>query len=129
MNGIVNKLLFAGDTFMIHFIHIYIYLQCLLTTYKKQRENTKIKEAGHSRYIYQNELDKPCFQHGMAYGDFKYLTTRAASDKILRDKTLNIATSSKYDGYQCGLASMVYNFFDKKLQVEQLKRKIFLIKK
>ena len=40
----------------------------------------------------------------MAYGDFK----------DLRDKTFNIAKNLKYDGYQRGLASMVYNSFDKK---------------
>ena len=50
----------------------------------------------------------------MAYGDFKDLKRRTASDKILRDNTFNIAKNHKYDGYQGGLASMVYNFFDKK---------------
>ena len=50
----------------------------------------------------------------MAYGDFKDLTRRAAYDKILCDKAFNIAKSSKYDGYQHGLASMVYKCFDKK---------------
>ena len=48
----------------------------------------------------------------MVYGDFKYLTRRTASDKILRDKAFNIAKNWKYDGDQSGLASMVYNFFD-----------------
>ena len=65
-------------------------------------------------HIYQNELDKACFQHGMAYRDFKDLTRRTASDKILRDKTFNIATNAKYDGYQRGLASMLYKRFDKR---------------
>ena len=50
----------------------------------------------------------------MAYGDFKDLAKRTASDKILRDKAFNIAKNPKYDGYQRGLASMVYKFFDKK---------------
>ena len=50
----------------------------------------------------------------MAYGDFKNLTRRRAFAKILRDKAFNIAKNHKYDGYQCKLASMVYNFFDKK---------------
>ena len=50
----------------------------------------------------------------MAYGDFKDLKRRTFSDKILRDKAFNIAKNPKYDGYQRGLASMVYNFFDKK---------------
>ena len=51
---------------------------------------------------------------GMAYGDFKDLTRRTASDKILRDKAFNIAKNLKYDGYQRALASMAYKFFDKK---------------
>ena len=50
----------------------------------------------------------------MAYGDFKDLARRTASDKILRDKPFNITKNPKYDGYQRGLASMIYNFFDKK---------------
>ena len=44
----------------------------------------------------------------MAYGDFKDLTRRTAADKVLKDKTFNIAKDPKYDGYQRG---MVYNFF------------------
>ena len=50
----------------------------------------------------------------MSYGDFKNLTRRAASDKVLKDKTFTIAKNPKYDGCQRGLASMVYKFFDKK---------------
>ena len=50
----------------------------------------------------------------MAYGDFKDIARRTASDKVLRDKAFNIAKNPKYDGYQRGLASMVYKFFDKK---------------
>ena len=49
----------------------------------------------------------------MAYGDFKYLTRRTPSDKILHDKVFNIAKNAKYDGYQRGLGSVVYKFFDK----------------
>ena len=74
----------------------------------------KFKETGDSRYIYQNERDKACFQHDMTYGNFKNLTRRTSSDKILRDKAFNIANNPKYGGYQRGLASMVYKFFDKK---------------
>ena len=50
----------------------------------------------------------------MACGDFKDLARRTGSDKVLRDKAFNIAKNPKYDGYQRGLASMVYKFFDKK---------------
>ena len=51
----------------------------------------------------------------MAFGDFKDLTRRTAVDKVLRDKAFNIAKDSKYDGYQCGLASAIYKLFNKKL--------------
>ena len=44
----------------------------------------------------------------------KDLPRRTTSNKVLHDKTFSIAKNPKYDGYQCGLASMVYNFFDKK---------------
>ena len=64
----------------------------------------------------------------MARGNFKNLTRRIVSDKILRDKAFNIANNTKYDGYQCGPASMVYNFFDKKYLVEQPKIKVCLTK-
>ena len=84
------------------------------TISKKQRKNKKFKVTGDSRYIYQNELDKACFLHDMAHGDFVELTRRKASDKILRDKAFNIAKNPHHDGYQCRLASMVYKFFDKK---------------
>ena len=84
---------------------------------KNQKRIQKFKETGDSRYIYQNELDKACFQLDIeldkacfqldiVYGDFKYLARRTASDKILRDKAFNISKNPKYDGYQRGLASM-----------------------
>ena len=66
------------------------------------------------RYIYRNELDKACFQHNSAYPDNKDLLNRTKADKVSRDKACNIASNPEYDGYQRGLASMVYKFFDKK---------------
>ena len=50
----------------------------------------------------------------MAYGDFKDLARRTASDKVLRDKAFNVAKNPKYDGYERGLASKVNKCFDKK---------------
>ena len=64
-------------------------------------------------FIYKNELDKACFQHDMAYGKLKDIVKRTQSDKV-KDKAFKIASDPKYDGYQRGLASMVYKFFDKK---------------
>ena len=69
----------------------------------------------HSNYVYKNELDKACFQHNMTYGDFKDLKRKTFSDKVLKDKAFNIAKNPKHDGYQRGLASMVYNFLIKKV--------------
>ena len=66
----------------------FIYSACGPFT-KKQRTQ-KFKETGDSQYIYQNQLDKASFQHDMAYGDFKDLTRRTASDKRLHDKAFNI---------------------------------------
>ena len=48
----------------------------------------------------------------MAYGKSKDLVKRTQSDKVFKDKAFKIASNPKYDGYQRGLASMVYNFFD-----------------
>ena len=94
----------------------FTYSACGPFTKNKERIQ-KFKEAGDTSYIYKNELDKACFQHDMVYGDFKDLERRTASGKVLRDKAFNIAKNPKYDGYQRGLSSMVYNFFDKKSKV------------
>ena len=53
---------------------------------KKELKNLTRKEI--QKYIYRNELDKACFQHDMAYGDFKDLTRRTGSDKVLRVKAI-----------------------------------------
>ena len=50
----------------------------------------------------------------MTYGKSKDLAESTQSDKVLKDKTFKIASDPKYDGYQRGLALMVYKFFDKK---------------
>ena len=113
MNEIVNRFLSAGDKFMPE-MHLrqpgFTYSACGPLTKNKQRIQ-KFKETGDSRYIYRYELDKACFQHDMAYGDFKDLARRTASDKVLRNKAFNFAKNPKYNGYQRGLASMVYTFF------------------
>ena len=63
--------------------------------YKKKRK----KKKGDSRYIYQNKLDKTCFQHDLAYRNFKDLPRRAASDKVLCDEAYNIAKNPKCGSY------------------------------
>ena len=116
MNEIVNTFLLAGDKFMPE-LHLkqpgFTYSVCGLYTRNKERiEN--FKKTGNTDFIYRNELDKACFQHDMAYGKSKDLVKRTQSDKVLKDKAFKIASNPKYDGYQRGLASMVYKFFDKK---------------
>ena len=93
MNEIVNKFLFAGDKFMpeMHLKQLgFTYSACGPFTKNKERIQ-KFKETGDTSYIYKNELDKVWSQHDLAYGDFKDLARRTASDKILRDKAFNIA--------------------------------------
>ena len=80
---------------------------------KNKERIKKFKETRDASYIYKNELDQPCFQHNMASDDFKDLKRKTVSDKMLRDKAFNIAKNPKHDGYQRGLASMVYRFFNK----------------
>ena len=93
MNEIVIKFLLAGDKFIPE-MHLkqpeFTYSACGPFAKNKERIQ-KFKGAGDTSYIYINELDKACFQHDMAYGDFKDLLRRTASDKILRDKAFNIA--------------------------------------
>ena len=81
---------------------------------KKEKEFKNLKKREIHTIFTKNELDKACFQHDIAYGDFKDLARRIASDKVLRDKAFNFAKNAKYDGYQKEIASMVYKFFDKK---------------
>ena len=116
MNDIINKFLLVGDKCMPE-MHLrqpgFTYSAC--GPFKKNKEiMQKFKQTGDAKYIYKYELDKACFQHDMAYGDFKDLKRRTAADNVLRDKAFNIAKTPKYDGCQRGLVSMVYKFFDKK---------------
>ena len=67
---------------------------------KHEQRIQKFRETGDTNYIYKNELDKACFVHDAAYSDSKDLTKRY---------------HYHFDGYQKGLASVVYNFFDLKV--------------
>ena len=109
INELDKKFLLAGDE---------MYLKQSGLSYSAFGSFIKNKERIQTiwdiNYIYKNELHKACFQHDMAYRDFKHLGRRKWSDKVLRDKAFSIAINSKYDGYQKSLASMVYKCFDKK---------------
>ena len=85
-------------------------------SFTKNKETTqKFIETANSWHIYENELNKACIQHDMAYEDLKNLYRRTFADKVLCDRAFNIA-------------SMVYKVFVKKPLEEVLKMKIFLIK-
>ena len=116
MNEIVNKFLLAGDKFMPE-MHLkqpgFTYSACGPFTKNKERIE-KFMQTGNTDFIYKNELDRAFFQHYMAYGKSKDLAKRTLSDKVLRDKIFKIASQPKNDGYDRGLASMVYKCFDKK---------------
>ena len=117
MNNLINKFLLAGDKFMPE-IHLrqpqFTYSACGLFTRHEERIQ-KFKETGDTNYVFKNELDKACFVHDAAYSDSKDLTKRTIADKNLKNRAFDIAKDPKYDGYQRGLASMVYKFFDSKV--------------
>ena len=100
----------------------FTYSACGPSTKNKERIQI-LKEIGDSQYIHQKELNKACFQHDMAYADFKDLTRRTASRKILCVKSFHVAKNPKYDGYQRGIPSMVYKICDKKTSGKRVKNK------
>ena len=99
MNKIVSDFLLGGDKFMPE-IHLrqseFFYNACGPFTKNKERIS-KIKERGDSTYLYQNELDKDCFQQDLIYGGFKDLPKRTGSDEVLCDKAFDIAKNLKLD--------------------------------
>ena len=92
MNEIVNKCLLAGDKFMPE-MHLkqpeFTYSACGRFSKSKERI-PKFKETGDTSYIYKNELDKACFQHDMAYGDFKDIARRTGIKHLILLKILNM---------------------------------------
>ena len=101
MKEVVHKFLLACDKFIPE-MHLketgFTYSAC--GPFTKNEERIQIfKETGDTSYIYKDEFDKACFQYNITYRDFKDLKRRTFSDKVLRDKALNIAKTPKYDGY------------------------------
>ena len=110
---------------------LYIVLENHLDKAKIKKKKKKIKETGDTRYIYQNQLDKVCFQHDMAYGDFKDLTRRIAFDKILHDKAfnINILKIQKMMDINGDLLQWFINFLIKEFLVVPLRLQISLLLK
>ena len=90
---------------------------------RHKKKNSRVHK-GNINYIYRNELDKASFQHDMTYNKYRNLEKRTQSDKVLKDKAFAIASNLKYDGYQRGLASMVYKFFDKNSKGSGIKNEV-----
>ena len=86
----------------------------LLKTKKKLRSSRKLETHLNWKFIYKNDLDKACFQHDMFYGKYRDLTEKILSGNVLREKLFEIASNPRFDGYQRGLASLVYRFLEKK---------------
>ena len=129
MNEIVSKFLSAEDKFMAE-MHLrtlrqlgFTYSSCGSFTKNKERI-LKSKETCDLSYIYQNKLDKACFQHDMGYNNIKDRPRRTSSDRVICNKAFNITKNPKYDGYQRGLASIDYKFLLKRLLVKLLKVKV-----
>ena len=130
MNNTINKFLLAGDKFMPE-MHLrqpgFTYSACCPFMKHKERIK-KFEQTGDTQYIYRNELDKACFQHDAAYADDKDLLNRTRADKILRYKAYGIANNPQYDGYQRGLASMVYKLTQKHLRLIERPLEVALMK-
>ena len=91
----------------------FTYSACGLFTKHLERIQ-KFGETENLKHIYKNDLDKAWFDHDVAYSENKDLAKRTVPDKTLKERVYKIVINSKYNGYQRGLASMVYTFFDKK---------------
>ena len=114
MNNLINKFLLVRDKFMPE-IHLrqpqFTYSACGPFTRHEERIQ-KFKKTGDTIYVFKNELDKACFVHDAAYSDSKDLTKRTIADKNLTNRAFDIVKDPKYDGYQRGLAFMVYKYFE-----------------
>ena len=93
MNEVVNKFLLAGDKYLpeIHLKQLWFTYNACGPFTKNEEWIEKFKETRDINYIYKNELHKACFQDYITFGDSKDLARRTASDKVLRNKTFNIA--------------------------------------
>ena len=130
MNEIVNNFLLKGNKFTPE-MHLrqpgFTYSACGPFTKNKKRIKN-IKETGDSKYICQNKLDKACFQHGMAYGDFNDLNRRTFADKLLRLKHIILLKIQNMIDIKELLLQWLINLLIKKPLVAVLKFKAFIMR-
>ena len=87
------------------YLHISGFTYCVCGRINKSKGRIqKLKGRWKLRHIYKNEIYQVCFQNDLAYGDFKDLPRRTASNKVLQDEEFNVAENPKYDAYQREIA-------------------------
>ena len=116
-SDIINRLLLIGDKFMPE-MHLWDpkvkkYSACGPFTRHQKRIDMVMKD-GRLSHILKNRLDTACFQHDSAYAEYKDRANRRQSDIVLKNKALKIAADPRVYGYQRGLTSMVYKFFNER---------------
>ena len=116
-NDVINKFLLMGDKLIPELHHwdpkVKKYSACGPFTNNQERINQLMKD-GRLSHLYKNELDKACCQYDAAYNKYKDLKNRTQSDIFLKNKAYQIAVDPKVDGFQRGLASMVYKYFNER---------------
>ena len=117
MDEIINKFLLVGDKFMPE-MHLrqprFVYSAC--GPFTRHKEIIKeLKRTGNINLFYRNTLDKASFKHDVAYAKYKDVENRLIADDKLKNSAYDIASNPEYDGYQRGLASIVYKFFNSKV--------------
>ena len=116
-SDIIIKFLLIGDKFFPE-MHLWDpkvkkYSACGPFTRRQKRTDMFIKD-GRLSHILKNRLDAACFQHDSAHAKYEDRLNRKQSDIVLKNKALKIATDPRVNGYQRGLASMVYKFFNER---------------
>ena len=116
-SDIINKFLLIGGEFMSE-MHLWDpkvkkYSSCSPFT-RHQKTIDMFMKDGRLSHILKNRLNAACFQHDSAYAKYKDRLNRKQSDIVLKNKALKIATDPRVNGYQRGLASMVYKFFNER---------------
>ena len=117
MDEIINKCLLVGDKLMPE-MHLrqprFVYSACGPFTRHKERIK-EFKRTDNINLLYRNALHKACFKHDAAYAKYKDVESRLIADDKLKNSAYDIASNPEYDGYQRGLTSMAYKFFNSKV--------------
>ena len=129
MKETTNQFSLVGDKFMLE-IQLrqsgFSFSVCRLFS-KNKEPIQKFKETGGSNHIYQNKLDKVCFQHDMVYEDFKYLPKRTIADKISHDKAFRLLKIQRMMDVKMDLVQWFINFSIKILLIQTKEQELILM--